>query len=72
MSDLIVAIEAVRQEVPRLAVRRPQHFLRAIMQNQPDSIWLQTRHDDSIQTALLQAAITHYPERWCLSDREAY
>lgn len=72
MSDLIVAIEAVRQEVPRLAVRRPQHFLRAIMQNQPDSIWFQTRHDDSIQTALLQAAIAHYPERWCLSDREAY
>ncbi len=67
MSDLMVAIEAMRQEVPRLAVRRPPHFLKAITENQPDSLWLQAQRDDSMQTKLLQAAMAHYPERWCQS-----
>lgn len=58
MSDLMVAIEAMRQEVPRFAVRRPPHFLKAITENQPDSLWLQAQPDDSMQTKLLQAAIS--------------
>ena len=66
MIDLIVAIEAVRQGVPRFAVRRPPSFLQPIMLEQADSLWSRTVNDDSIQTALLQAAVAHYPGRWCL------
>jgi len=68
MTDLVMAIEAVRQGVARIAVRRPPHFLRPIERRQADSIYLQTLADDSVQTQLLKAAMAHYPGRWCLSD----
>ncbi len=68
MTDLLLAIEAVRQDVTRIAVRRPRDFLCAIERRQADSIYLQSLVDDSVQTRLLQAAMAHYPGRWCQSD----
>lgn len=53
MDDLMLAIEAERQGVPRVAIRRPRHWLVPIRQNQPDSLWFRTVADDSRQSVQL-------------------
>ncbi len=67
MSDLHLMIDAVRQEVPRIAVRRGDAFAQPIRQNQPDSLYRESLQDDSVQTALLREAMESYPSRWCSS-----
>ncbi len=64
MSDLMVAIEAVEQCIPRLAVRRPENFLRAIEENQPDSFWKDLQRNDHRQTAIMRAALAAFPLDW--------
>ncbi len=66
--DLMVMLDAIRQEVPRIAVRRPWRFLKPIKQCQKDSIYRALRTDDRFPTRILQAAMADYPGRWCLSD----
>lgn len=68
MSDLMLMIEAIRQGVPRIAIRRPENFLRPIEENQVDSLYRRTLADDSIQTHLLAEAQRLYPDCWCRSD----
>lgn len=64
MADLMVAIEAVQQRIPRIAVRRPASFLRAIEQNQSDSLWRGLQKDDHRQTAIMRAALAAFPLDW--------
>jgi hypothetical protein len=64
MSDLMVAIEAVEQRIPRIAVRRPEKFLRAIEENQADSFWRDLQRDDQRQTAIMHAALAAFPLDW--------
>jgi hypothetical protein len=65
MCDLMVALDAVRQEVPRVVLRRPLHYLRPIAENQDDSIYRRLLRDDTVETALLRDAVACYPGRWC-------
>ncbi len=67
-ADLMLMIECLRQEVPRIAVRRPWRFLRPIKECQKDSVYVEVRSNDSVETKLLQEAMKEYPGRWCLSD----
>jgi hypothetical protein len=50
MDDLLIAMEAQRQGLPRIAIARPQKWLRALAKAQADSLWLRTQADDSVQT----------------------
>jgi hypothetical protein len=67
MDDLTVMIDAVRQGVLRIAVRRPANFLQPIFENQDDSIYTRSLADNSVETRLLQEAMTEYPDFWCMS-----
>lgn len=51
MDDLMLAIEAEKHHVSRYAIARPPRFLRAIEQDQSDSLWMRTQADDARQTA---------------------
>lgn len=60
MLDLMLAIEAHGRGLPRVAVARPQSYLRAITEVQDDSLWAARRKDDSVESALLRAN----PQLW--------
>jgi hypothetical protein len=53
MDDLMLAIEAQRQGIPRIAISRRRHSLMPIHEAQPDSLWVRTVADDSRQSAQL-------------------
>ena len=67
MIDLMVAIDAVKQHVPRIVIRRPQGFLTALEQNQADSIHLRLLKDDSRQSRIMRDALGAYPLSWHLA-----
>jgi hypothetical protein len=52
MVDLSFALEARRRGVPLVMLDRPSHWLRALDENQADSIWSGVLADDSRQTEL--------------------
>lgn len=52
MVDLSFALEARRRGIPLVMVDRPSHWLRALDENQDDSIWAAVLVDDSRQTEL--------------------
>jgi hypothetical protein len=64
MADLMVAIEAVRQRVPKISARRPANWLSVIEEYQEDSLWRQLCQDDSRETAIMQEALRLYPGAW--------
>lgn len=64
MSDLMIAIEAERQGLPRLVVARPRRALVPIRESQEDSLWARTKADDSRHTEQLK-------ELLCLTGRLA-
>ncbi len=66
MLDLDLAIEAVKQGLPRIAVRRPLGFLKALAERQEDSIFARLARDDSRETAVMREAIAAYPQSWHL------
>ncbi|MRD47644.1 hypothetical protein [Caenimonas koreensis] len=68
MADLHLMLDAVRQEIPRICVRRRQEQATPLEQHQPDSLFMQSLRDDSVETALLRDAFRHYPGRWCMSS----
>lgn len=53
MDDLMLAIEAERNGISRIAIRRPRRWLMPLRQQQPDSLWVRTLADDSRQSAQL-------------------
>jgi hypothetical protein len=68
MADLQLMIDAIRQKTPRICVRRPSGLLKAIAENQPDSLFRRSLMDDLAETQLLRAAMKHYPGSWCMSS----
>ena len=72
MADLHLMIEAVRQETPRICARRPVGMATPLAEDQDDSLYRQSLLDDSAETAMLQAAMGHYPGRWCSSSRNTH
>jgi hypothetical protein len=69
MVDLHFALTARRQSVPLVSIPRRAHWLKALDENQSDSIWMGVVRDDSRQTelarelvALPQPALP--PRRW--------
>jgi len=67
-ADLMTMIDAIRQEVPRIAIRRKYGFLKPIAENQDDSIYRKSLVNDAAQTCLLQSCMEHYPDSWCMSE----
>ena len=65
MTDLMFMLEAIRQNVPRLCIRREAGYLRAIAEKQTDSLYVKSLQDDSAETQLLRAVIKAYPDAWC-------
>ena len=47
MDDLMLALEAERRGIPRIALRRHRWYLRAIATDQPDSIYRRVRQDET-------------------------
>jgi hypothetical protein len=68
LTDLMFMLEAIRQHVPRLCMRREPGYLRPIAEQQADSLHVKTLQDDTVQTQLLLAAIKAYPQSWCHSS----
>lgn len=60
MDDIIVAIEAQRRGLPRIAVPRSAGWLKAYAENQPDSLWRKTLADDTEQTRRMRALLRLY------------
>jgi hypothetical protein len=58
MVDLLFALEARRRGVPLVMLDRPSHWLRALEENQGDSIWAAVLADDSRQTELARELVT--------------
>lgn len=54
MDDLMVAIEAERLGLKRIAVRRPRNSAVPLQSNEPDSLWEKAKLDDSRQTQQLR------------------
>ena len=66
MEDLNIAIEALKQGIPRIAIRRPLGFVKALAERQDDSIFARLFQDDSRETALMREALAAYPDSWHL------
>jgi hypothetical protein len=64
MADLLVAIEAVKRQVPRVSVRRPENFLRPLQLNQEDSLYRRLQEDDSRHSAIMREALEAFPRAW--------
>ena len=65
LTDLMFMLEAIRQNVPRLCIRREEGYLRAIAEKQADSLHLNSLKDDSRETQILSTAMRAYPDVWC-------
>ena len=60
MDDIVVAIEAQRRGLPRIAVARPEGWLRPQAERQPDSLWNRTLSDDAEQSRRMRALLALY------------
>jgi hypothetical protein len=57
MDDIIVATEAQRRGLPRIALPRAAGWLKAYAESQPDSLWARTKLDDAEQTRRMRALL---------------
>ena len=62
MSDIVIAVEAQRKRMPRVAIDREQGWLKAISQAQGDSIWMRTIADHKEQDKLMRQLLALYDE----------
>jgi hypothetical protein len=60
MDDIIVATEAQRRGLPRIAVAREAGWLKAYAENQPDSLWAKTQIDDAEQSRRMRDLLGLY------------
>ena len=58
MVDLTFARVAREQSIPLVKIPRSAHWLKALEENQHDSIWVDVLRDDTRQTALAQELLT--------------
>jgi hypothetical protein len=64
MEDLMIAIEAVKQGIPRICIRRPLRFLQALEEDQADSVSRRLDGDDRRETEIMRAALDAWPDAW--------
>ena len=64
MSDLMMAIEAVTHGLPKIMVRRPENYLRALEEYQSDSLYMRLHKDDSRETSVMKEALKKFPQAW--------
>lgn len=57
MDDIIVATEAQRRGLPRVAMARAAGWLKAHAESQPDSLWARTKADDTEQSRRMRALL---------------
>jgi hypothetical protein len=62
MDDIVVALEAQKRKLPRIAIARGDAWLKPLAQNQPDSLWLRAQADDSEQSTRMRALLGLYGE----------
>jgi len=67
MADIMVAIEAAKQGLPRISIRRPKDYLRPLDGVQSDSVYARLVNDDSRQTSMVRQALRSYPLSWSFS-----
>jgi hypothetical protein len=60
MDDIIVATEAQKRGLPRVAVARPEGWLRPYAEGQSDSLWDRTQRDDTEQSRRMRALLGLY------------
>ena len=60
MDDILLAIEAQKRSLPRIAIKRPENWLQPILQNQEDSLWKKAQQDDAIQSKLMRLLLKLY------------
>jgi hypothetical protein len=60
MDDIVLAIEAQRRGVPRVAIAREEGWLEALEDNQPDSLWVRAKQDAAEQTWMMHALLALY------------
>lgn len=60
MDDIIVAIEAQKRGLPRVVVARRAGWLRPYAEGQPDSLWSQTKRDDTEQSRRMRTLLGLY------------
>ena len=66
MIDLMLAIEAAKQGLPRITIQRPKDYLVALEVIQNDSVFSALVKDDSRQTRIMRAALKSLPLSWHL------
>jgi hypothetical protein len=71
MDDIILAIEAQRRRLLRVAIAREEGWLTAYAENQPDSLWIKTKADQTEQTHLMQVLLGMYGRRAATAAQEA-
>jgi hypothetical protein len=62
LDDILLAIEAQKRQLPRVALKRPPLFLKALSRNQPDSLWARAQTDDSRHSAAMKRLLRQYVE----------
>ena len=60
MDDLNLSIEAQKQSIPRVVVKRPRNWLVDNSQHQTNNLWAQTVADDSFQTKQMHYLLSLY------------
>ena len=60
MDDIVVALEAQRRGLPRIAVARQANWMKVLGMRQPDSLWLKTQQDDTEQSRRMRALLACY------------
>jgi hypothetical protein len=60
MDDIIVAVEAQRRGLPRIAVSRDAGWLKPFPEPQLDTLWKRTLRDDSEQTRRMRTLLSLY------------
>jgi hypothetical protein len=60
MDDIVVAIEAQKRGLPRIAVTRPAGWLKVQPYKQDDNLWARTRRDDSEQSRRMRTLLSLY------------
>lgn len=60
MDDIVVALEAQKRNLQRVAIARPAGWLKPLAQNQPDSLWRKAQDDDAEQSRRMRALLALY------------
>ena len=60
MDDIVVAMEAQRRGLPRIAVGRQANWMKVLGMRQPDSLWLKAQQNDAEQSRRMRTLLALY------------